>query len=943
MHRTTYFALAPALMLLMALPDTAQAADSGAITGHVLGALSKQPLAGAVVEIREAGLKATTGADGTYSFKDVTPGTYTLVATPPSGLPTQNRLVVEAGKTTQSDIMTRPAESAAESITVLGQRTPAGVARKAQEEAPNLINVQTYEEIRKLPDISTAEAVRRVPGISLETDEGEGRYVNIRGLDADLNSTTFGGLRLPPTNNASPFGGYRAVTLDSIPIGLVGAITVTKSNLPSQDAEALGGTIEITPKTAPPGGDFFVQGNIGSGYETLGRTPIADMAITTGGRFSGSGLDKNGPFSVVLTGTYYEDFRSINDAEPAYFADSAHPYSAINNLQQRDYELHRQRHGVGVDLGYQPDVNNSYYLRAFEAGYTEKYERQFLNLSPDGNTVAGPNGTLTDTLNGTLPNGATAIQRALRDEKETSTDRVVVLGGKNVFSGFTLDYRAGFTQGTYDKPYDYNSFFNFQPTPTNGVISYAPVGPGGLPRYTITGADYQNPANYQLVNFGNSTAHNVDEEMSFAGNIEHPVALIGADSEDLKFGLSARLRHKRTTAQPYSYPNLPNAPLTSFSSGSNETYYNGLYQNGVDIVPGRLQSVFGPGVIQAADVTSALQQYLDVHEDVYAGYGQYEVRFGALGLIGGLRIEGTRDLDKAFSAGVDANGAAFETPVTASNSYVNFFPSLQARYELQPDLIMRATYASTIARPGFNQSTASLSIDLGAGIVTRGNPNLKPATANNFDITIEKYLSGAGIISVGAFYKDISNYIVPVVSNQVLANANLFPGNTLPLRVFTFNNAGSSYARGIEFNWEQHFRDLPGLWSGLGAGLNYTFVDSSYQIRPGESSPLPSTSEHTWNASIFYDLYPVTIKLAAYSASADLFAIGPSRGNDTFNATRTSMDLGASYAVTDELVAYFNAKNLLDTPHTFYLGSPNRPIQREFYGQTFQTGLRFDF
>jgi hypothetical protein len=203
-----------------------------------------------------------------------------------------------------------PAGSALQEVLVESQRTTADVARKAQEEAPNLINIQTYSEIRKLPDITTAEAVRRIPGISLETDEGEGRYVNIRGLDADLNSTTFGGLRLPPTNNASPFGGYRAVTLDSIPIGLVGAITVTKSNIPSMDAEALGGTIEITPKTAPTNGAPFIEGDVGGGYETLRRKPLIIFALSGGGRVGGRGAPagtsteaySDHPFSIVASG-----------------------------------------------------------------------------------------------------------------------------------------------------------------------------------------------------------------------------------------------------------------------------------------------------------------------------------------------------------------------------------------------------------------------------------------------------------------------------------------------------------------------------------------------------------------------------------------------------------------------------------------------------------------
>lgn len=351
------------LALSLGISGTAFAADQGAITGHVASGLDKKPLANARVDIRENGMNSTTTSDGAYSFGSIAPGTYTLIVTPPAGEPVEETVSVVANRTTHQEVDIGAKIPALQTVNVLGQRTPVAVARLAQEEAPNLINIATYEEIKKLPDMTTAEAVRRIPGISLETDEGEGRYVNIRGLDADLNSTTFGGLRLPPTNNASPFGGYRAVTLDSISIGLVGAITLTKSNLPSQDAEALGGTIEITPKTAPPGGERFIQGNIGAGYEPLRSTGLSDFSVTGGGRFgpSGSNVDapSDGPFSLVVTATRNENYRGFDDVEPAYFNDSAHPYTAINNIQQRDYELHRLRHGYGLDLGFQPDNNNS--------------------------------------------------------------------------------------------------------------------------------------------------------------------------------------------------------------------------------------------------------------------------------------------------------------------------------------------------------------------------------------------------------------------------------------------------------------------------------------------------------------------------------------------------------------------------------------------------------
>jgi len=960
-----------ALLLLSTLAITgfstaAMAEDNGDVAGHVLRSRDSQPIAEVPVQIKETGAKATTNAQGAYTFSHLPPGAYTLIVTPSGDGVIQRKISVTAGKTTQQDITVGAEMSALESITVLAQRTSIAVAREAQYEAPNLVNITTFEEIRKLPDVSVAEAVRRIPGISLETDEGEGRYVNCRGLDADLNSTTFGGLRLPPTNNASPFGGYRAVTLDSIPIGLVGAITVTKSNLPSQDAEALGCTIEITPKTAPQNGAPFIQGNVGSGYEPLRGTGIIDVAVTAGGRFGGPGKPSDSdvtaysdrPFSVVLTATYYDDQRGFDDVEPAYFDDTArgavpgptgHPYDAINGIDFRDYELHRKRHGYGIDLGYQPNSDNSWYIRGFDAGYTEKYVRPYLHLTPDGNTVLNADGTITDTLN-----APGAITKNLRDERETSRDRVFVLGGKNIIGDNTLDYRVGYTKGTWDKFYDENSQYTYMP-PAGSNISYTYnlSGQGHTPNQTVTGANYLDPTQYQLTGANNSSAVNFDKELSFATNFDMPLRWGGFDREDLKVGASARLRKKRTTANSLSYPSLTPVPLSTAASSAPETYYNNRYPIGVDIAPGFLQANFGPGVqapppnpgALSPDLLSDLQQFLDAKENVYALYGQYQMNIGPFGLVGGVRVERTTDKSNAYQVTKTFNDPAnptFEqdtvTPVTASKSYTDAFPSLQAKYEIQPKLITRATWSSTLARPGFNQSNVAKTIDFGSSQVTVGNPNLKPAKANSFDLTIEKYLESAGILSFGVFDKEFKDYIVP---NQT--GFETVPGTATPLRLFTFSNVNKSHARGAEFNWEQRFKNLPGILGGLGASANYTFVDSRIEIRPGEFSTLPSASKNTWNAAAFYEQYGLGLRVVAYSTSADLFSIGSQKSGDVWNATRTSMDFGSTYAFTEHWTAYFNAKNLLDTPHKFYQGTFERVIQREFYGQTYQVGVRFDY
>src|SRR5580698_1843605 len=95
-------------------------------------------------------------------------------------------------------------------------------AIEMKKQAPNIIDVQPLSEIIKLPDINTAEALGRIPGISLETDSGEGRFINIRGMDSDLNGTTYAGVRLPASNPSSPFGGGRAVAFDTFPTGIIG-------------------------------------------------------------------------------------------------------------------------------------------------------------------------------------------------------------------------------------------------------------------------------------------------------------------------------------------------------------------------------------------------------------------------------------------------------------------------------------------------------------------------------------------------------------------------------------------------------------------------------------------------------------------------------------------------------------------------------------------------
>ncbi|HEY4113723.1 MAG TPA: TonB-dependent receptor plug domain-containing protein [Rhizomicrobium sp.] len=136
-----------------------------------------------------------------------------------------------------------------ETVVVTGTRIN---AQQIKQNAPNVVlEVQPVTEIKKLPDVNLAEALQRVPGVSLESDSGEGRFVNIRGMDADLNGTSFDGVRLTASNPSSPQGRGRAVAFDAFPSGLMGGVELIKSLTPDIDAEGLGGIVKLVPRSMP--------------------------------------------------------------------------------------------------------------------------------------------------------------------------------------------------------------------------------------------------------------------------------------------------------------------------------------------------------------------------------------------------------------------------------------------------------------------------------------------------------------------------------------------------------------------------------------------------------------------------------------------------------------------------------------------------------------------
>jgi len=874
-----------------------------------------------------------------------------------------------AGQSTQSlakgtEVEAKADQGSIQEIVVKAPREEVK-ARLKQKNALTIVNVQSAETIAKYPDYNAAEALGRVPGVSLSTDTGEGRFVNIRGIDANLNGATYGGIVLLntyPAGTAASTSG-RAVEFDTLPTGAIDGLVVYKTLSPDREAEGLGGQIELTPRSAKQLSKPFFETDLGIGEEPLhGHGGPYTGAVAAGTRFgfsngkmvfagdkdidsTNSGTSANPfPFSVVVTASTKEDQRGVDDIEPSYANDGSNASgfnsgTAVDNVYGevdfRHYDYHRRRFGAGIAFDYQPNSDHGYYLRADTAGYTESVQKNHLYIVFSGNPtpLANAANTFVDTFQPRVFNDNSA---------ETHKNTIYTAGGEDRFGDLAIDYHIAFSEATYVEDF-YKEALWYGPKGLYGT--YNQSNPNHLTFNFYNDAaltspwDSTNAAQYNNPRLRQYYENDKDQETSYAINAKYPITWLG-DNGQVKFGISARLRTKYVT--DFGIQMKPTANLASFapSVGVGNNYYNGWYQNGP----------YSPMMAASSLYTQPLQpsygRDFNDKEDIYAGYGMYSFELGKWDVLAGARIEQTQATYGNYLTTTDAPGNSTTAFVKNPKTYTDVFPTLQGKYEIDDTTQFRATYSTGIARPGFLQAGGNAGVDFTTSPrpqYTTGNPNLKPTTGNNFDVDIEHYLSNGGIIQIGLFDKEFSNYIFRYARTNV--TDPIFQGQAGDFITYANENA---YARGVEMAYHQKYTQLPGIWSGLGLDANLTLVDSRFLEYPSafsgsgvnEYGTLPGTSKVTWNLAGFYEAHGLNLRLSLESVSKSLFGLNGDKSLDTIQADKTNMDFTSSYQLNHNWNVYFSAKNLLNTPLRYNEGSDFRVIQREIYGQTYEIGLR---
>ncbi|WP_025804547.1 TonB-dependent receptor [Pseudomonas chlororaphis] len=803
-----------------------------------------------------------------------------------------------------------------EHLEVVGQAASIDQALKEQRSADSIKSVVHADGVGQLPDENVAEAAQRLPGISVERDQGEGRFVSVRGLGPDLNSVTINGTLVP-----APESKRRAVALDVLPSELVQSLSVIKTLTPDMDANSLGGTVDVQSLSAFDHKGLFYTGSSEASYDqnTHQTSPKFSGAISD--RFSlGDGIDN---FGVAAALSWQKrDFGSDNvETGGAWDFEQG---AKLQELELRDYDISRERAGGGLNFDYKPDDLSSYYLRTLYSRYKDSETRNAASLEFAESQAAGQLGDAEG-------------KRKLKQREETQEIQSYVFGGERMFGLWTLSGQAGYSRSSEDSPgHIANAVFE-------GSDDFADSGfyDNDKPR-PIVGQGFYNPSNFSLDKVEWEKQRTTDTEKNLRLDLARDYDLSGYASQ-VKFGGKVSRRNKDNDLDAWVYKDFDELGFSD-----EQLNLSGFQKGSVDYRLGR----FGPGISGGSikqliggldrdaffDETESRVNDFKIREDINAGYLMNTVDIDDWRFIAGLRYEGTE-----FEAkGTGATDGEFQSTET-KRRYHHWLPGLHARYQLDKNTQVRAAWTKAVVRPTFGQLAPGFVID--DDEASFGNPDLKPLESSNLDLGIEHFMGRAGTVSAFVFYKDIKNFVY----NTDLAGTGAWTNFS---EAHTFANGDSAKLYGLELAYSQKFDWLPAPWNGLLLGANATFSRSDAEIKGFDAASgvnrkrsidLPNQSDTVGNLMLGWENDKLSLRLSANYKSDYLFELASinDKAHDLHVDAQTFVDFSARYSLSKNLQLSFEAQNITDEPYFVYTGHRSYNGQYEEYGPTYKLGLTF--
>lgn len=836
-------------------------------------------------------------------------------------------------------------------IVVTGIRASLQESINVKRAADNIVDVITAQDIGKLPDQNVAESMSRITGVQITRREGDGSNFTVRGISQnrlEINGRTF----LGP-------GAGGSASLESVSPEIISSIVVAKSPTADMPEGALGATVNLKTKRPLDLADFVVSGRLQGAY--------TDQADHLGYRGSALVSKNFGDTLGVLASAAYSNTRTLGYS---YDSGGWTRTNAIdgngdgvddpglyrpNRYMARIYDRREERLTLNGSVQYHPAdrwevILDATYSRLKRKRNSVNY--QVLFNDNDVDAVADANGTV---VSGTF-DGVT-VRPLIYDEptdfKSTNLGFSTKYDGDVVKVSADASYSKG--EGSDGGP---GASFTYVVVPRAGNTtraSYDFSAGNPVPDLALTSNfDRDDPSQYQLASiFENDFITNntgYDARLDFE---------IRTDFGPLK-SIETGSRFERIEFYSEAPQNIPSAASLLGRGDTNGDriltvdelpglVYDGRYGSFFPGAAGNFprdflggttdkqaaRDAFGLPVPRADTIPLGRVSIKDVDQDTIAFYakGNFE------GSLGSLNISGNAGV-RYLSFERISSGFLSDTEPTASKSTFDYWlPSANASLSLSRNLTFRLAAAKVVARPSLSDVGVSFVPLFVSRTGSRGNPNLRPFEATQFDATLEWYFAPSSALTIAGFYKNVDSFTINVTREEFI------PGISEEFGTFQITqptNGESGKIKGFEVAFQQSLRFLPKPFDNLGVQANYTYVDSETPLvdeATRAALPLPGLSKHSYNLIGFYEDDTFSLRAAyIYRSSYLLGQGGAASGGSSYSDGRGQLDVSGQVNLTKNVRLTVEAINLTREIDRQYLQTPlrllntSREDRRIFFG-----------
>ena len=901
----------------------AQPASSAVVRGVVTHVETGNFVENARVVVGDSKRSTLTDSSGSFRIGGIAPGQVTLRVESSGADLVSLDLNLAAGEDRKVDVTLDSRALMMDSITVTAQAEGQAQALNLQRSSQSIRKVVSRDALAVARAGEVGEALQSLSGVYLEYSTHQPSRPVVRGLQSQFNSLTFDGVRAGNTN------ADRRAGVSNFPAEALQRVELYKSVTPDMNGDAIGGAINLVSRRAFDLSAPLLNLTLGVTYNDQLDNLDKDFNFDFGRTYLDSRL------GVLLSLNHYRTDRGYHDTSISYRA-SADDEFAVNSLTLLDRV---------EDDSWKAKASSSVKFKVSDESLLSiaaAYSNNSRYLEDYRQVISGGSREYLTADTGNATDARYSLQRRYREPITISTQYSV--GMEHDFDRWDIDYRAAYTHTS--NRYQETFYPDVRTTPTS--FSYDRSDPR-FPTFTATGSvDINDPHSYGH-NAYNRTQGPTEENLTTLNfNARRDLSDFSVPGS-IKFGASSTHRKWEKGADGLGYWRYTGElPASAFIESHTNPDYMDEAGDRLLIVPLGLNMdpIFNAFYNRSEEFTRQdyasdmliAQAEQSINEDITAAYLMGTLNFEKLEVITGARVEHTAFQGVANRITVDSGSILAVTPTPISLTDTQVLPGLHLNYTFDPQLVLRGAVYRTLARPGGRDLLPTASIDDDSQSISEGNPNLEVTESLNMDMSLEYYLKPIGVVSVGAFSKDIDGFYFTRTSTMI---GGQYDGYSLKRP--EMGEGGK--VKGVELEWQQRLTFLPGLLSKVTLGSNFTWITSEGQYlgRKGDNLTFFGTAPRNANANISFASRGLDLRLF-YNWRDDFMSGVGSRGAlDVYQQARSTIDMYARYQRAGSRIRYtLNGKNLANSPLETFQGDRSNPRSLRFFDWSVSASIGID-